>query len=416
MIPKQFRWILALCVTLLTVMACGQVSVGVITPTVVSAPGETPPVHIQESTGVSNTANPDSSTTPEVETAAPTDTPEVGFPAMAYVGRDGNLWVVEASSETPRQLTFDANPIGNENTAVEYSFLRLSFDGEYLAYRRDVSIPSDSGYDFTTGMWVMNLMTSEQRQILDVFAYGMDWKPGTHQLTYGTEVDINYYMNRGEPDPTLANGIRTIDLDSGEIREIVSPERGFTLSNPNWSPDGRFLSFTEVTGMEGSGFFAYYDFEGQQYVAWDEAIGRESWSPDGELLTYARHTYAATGDERLYLRSRQGEEQMIGLDYEGPAYATNPVFSPDGNQIAYLAFLEGPETQNATVMVLDLASDQARPLGQFEGVWELGWASDGSKLVFSIGPWESPQIIAINITDGSQMTLVEGSQPALAGW
>ena len=107
---------------------------------------------------------------------------------------------------------------------------------------------------------------------------------------------------------------------------------------------------------------------------------------------------------------------MIGPAYDGPAYATNPVFSPDGNQIAYLAYLEGPETDTATVMVLDLASDQARPLGQFAGVWELDWTPDGGQLVFSIGPWESPQIIAVKVADGSQMMLVEGSQPALAGW
>jgi Tol biopolymer transport system component len=352
---------------------------------------------------------------PEVETAVPTDTPQTNFPAMAYVGQGGNLWVLEAGGQTPRQLTFDANPIGNENSVVEYSFPRLSYDSEYLAYRQDISTPSESGYDFTTGMWVMNITTGEQRQILDVFAYGMDWKPGTHQLTYGTEVDINYFMNRGQPDPTLAIGIRSIDLDNGEIRELVSPERGFTLSNPNWSPDGRFLSFTEVIGMEGSGFFAIFDFENQQYIAWEEAIGRESWSPDGELLTYARHTYAATGEERLYLRPRQGEEQLIGPAYEGPAYATNPVFSPDGNQIAYLAYLEGPATQNATVMVLDIASNEARPLGQYEGVWELDWTPDGSQLVFSIGPWETPQIIAVKVTDGSQVILADGSQPALAG-
>jgi dipeptidyl aminopeptidase/acylaminoacyl peptidase len=416
MIPKQFRWILAISVSLLAVIACGQVSVGVITPTVVSAPGETPPVHVQETTGDSTNANPDSSPTLEAATAVPTDTPEADFPAMAYVGQDRNLWVLEAGSQAPRQLTFDANLIGNENTAVEYSFPRLSYDGQYLAYRQDVTTPSDSGYDFTTGTWVLNLTTGEQRQILDVFAYGMDWIPGTHQLTYGTEVDINYFMNRGQPDPALAIGLRSIDLDSGEIRELVSPERGYTLSSPNWSPDARVLAFTEVIGMEGSGMFAYYDFENQQYVAWDEPVGNVSWSPDGELLTYARHTYAASGEERLYLHPRQGEEQLIGPDYEGPAYATYPVFSPDGNQIAYLVFQDGPESQIATVMVLNLISDQARPLGQFEGVWELDWTPDGGQLVFSLGPWETPQIIAVNVADGSQVILADGSQPALAGW
>jgi Tol biopolymer transport system component len=118
----------------------------------------------------------------------------------------------------------------------------------------------------------------------------------------------------------------------------------------------------------------------------------------------------------LYLRPRQGDEQLIGPDYDGPAYATGPVFSPDGDQIAYLAFLDGPETNNATVMLLDITNGESRPLGQFNGLWELAWNPDGRQLVLSIGPWESPQIIALNVVDGSQTWLADGSQPALAGW
>jgi Tol biopolymer transport system component len=66
-------------------------------------------------------------------------------------------------------------------------------------------------------------------------------------------------------------------------------------------------------------------------------------------------------------------------------------------------------------MVLDLAGGEIKSLGQFEGVWELAWVPDGSHVVFSFGPWESPQIIALNIANGSQTVLAGGSQPALAG-
>jgi len=347
--------------------------------------------------------------------AAAVAIPEDSIPAMAYLGSDGNVWVLEAGSETPRQVTFDANPIGGDSAAVEYAFPSLSSDGTLLAYRRDVGTPSASGYDFTSGIWVANLTTGEQRQIMDGRPAGLAWKPGTHLLAYGTAVDMDYFISRGELDPALITGIRTIDLDSGETLELVAPEREYALNGPNWSPDGRFLAFTEVVNMEGSGLFAYYDLEGQEYVAWDEPVGRASWSPDGNLLTYARHTYAATGEERLYMRPRQESEQLLGPDYDGPAYATHPIFSPAGNQIAYLAYLEGPETQIATIMVLDLVGGEPKSLGQFEGVWELTWVPDGSHVVFSFGPWESRQIIALNLADGSQTVLAAGSQPALAG-
>jgi len=415
MLSNKFRWIIPLSVSFLAILACGQFSVGESTPTTVKAPGVTPATRTSAPTIVSTTPAPVSSPATELEPAATTAVPEVSIPAMAYLGPDGNLWVLEAGQETARQLTFDAHPLDGENVAVEYAYPRLSSDGALLAYRLEVGTPNASGYDFSSGLWVMNLATGEQRQILDGRSTGFDWKPGTHLLAYGTAVEMNYFITRGQPDPALATGINAIDLDSGETRELVAPERDYALSGPQWSPDGRFLAFEEVFNMEGSGFFAYYDLEGQEYVAWEEPVGGVSWSPDGNLLAYARHTYAANGEERLYLRPRQGSEQLLGPDYDGPAYATHPVFSPAGNQIAYLVYVEGPETQMATIMVLDLTGGEPNSLGQFEGVWELAWVPDGSQLVFSFGPWESRQIIALNLADGGQTVLATGGQPALAG-
>jgi len=115
------------------------------------------------------------------------------------------------------------------------------------------------------------------------------------------------------------------------------------------------------------------------------------------------------------MRPRQGSEQLLGPDYDGPAYATYPIFSPAGNQIAYLAVLAGPMTGIATLMVLDLAGGEPKSLGQFEDVWELAWVPDRSHVVFSFGPYKSRQIIALNLADGSQTVLAAGSQPALAG-
>jgi Tol biopolymer transport system component len=410
MLRNKLRWI-PLFLSLLAVMACGQVSLSLETPTPENTTGEAPTATIAVPTPVPTTPIPPTS---EPEPTA-TVVPENPIPSIVYVGLDGNLWVLEASNEMPRQLTFDANPIGNDSAAIEYSSPQLSSDGTLLAYNQDVGTPHAEGYEFTTGLWVVNLTNGELHQILGGHSTGFAWKPGTHLLAYGTAAEMDYFMNRGEPDPAFAEGIRAYDLDTGETQMLVSPERDYTLSRPTWSPNGRFLAFEEVFSMEGSGLFAYYDFENREYVSWDEAIGQVSWSPDGSLLTYARHTYAATGEERLYLRPRQGSEQLLGPDYEGPAYATSPVFSPGGDQIAYLVYPDGPETQNATVMLLDLEGGEPKPLGQFEGVWELIWTPDGSHVIFSAGPWESPKIIALNVMDGNQTILAEGRQPTLSG-
>ena len=181
--------------------------------------------------------------------AAAAAVPADPIPAVAYIGTDGDVWVLEAGGETPRQVTFDANQIGGEDAAVEYGSPRLSSDGTLLAYRMDVGTPSEGGYDFTSGFWVTNLATDEGRQILDGRPAGFAWKPGTHILAYGTGVELEYFMTRGEPDTALATGISAINLDSDETLELVAPERGYALYGPNWSPDGRFLAFEEVFNM-----------------------------------------------------------------------------------------------------------------------------------------------------------------------
>ena len=403
------HFFLVMIALMLASLACGSVEVGIVTPT--SEENSINSVDIQEPTSEVLVSTPEENiqTTEKVE-----DEPEYSIPTMAYMGPDDNLWVLEAGSQTPRQITFDANRTGGDGAKVVYLGSLLSFDGTLLVYYRDVDTPSASGYDSTYGVWVANLITGEHRQILEGRFAGMAWKPGTHLLVYGHEVDMDYSNPRDESDTAQTMGIHVIDLDSGETHYLVAAERGYALSVPNWSPDGRFLAFSESVSME-TGMFAYYDLENQEYVAWDESLGSASWSPDGSLLTYDRIYYVATGEERLYLRPRQGDEQLLGPDYDGPAFASQPVFSPAGDQIAYLARLEGPETDFATIMVIDLTGGEPKSLGQFEDVWEFSWAPDGTHLVFSFGLHPSRHIIALSISDGSQTMLAAGTHLTLAG-
>jgi len=398
---------------ILATLACGSVQVWIVAPTLEPSmqPTSDSPEPETELTVLDDV---DSHIVEESTSEPREEVPDYSIPTMVYMGPDDNIWLLETGSQTPRQITFDANRTGGDGDKVVYLSPLLSSDSTLLVYYRDVDTPSASGYDSTYGVWVLNLITGEHRQIMDGRFAGMAWKPGTHLLAYGHEIDMDYSNPRDESDTAQTMGIHAIDLDSGEIHYLVAPERGYALSRPNWSPDERFLAFSEMVSME-TGMFAYYDLENQEYVAWDDYVGRASWSPDGSLLTYDRIYYVPTGEQRLYLRQRQGSELLLGPDYDGPAYASQPVFSPAGDQIAYLAFLEGPERFIATIMVLDLAGGEPKSLGQFEDVWEFSWVPSGTQPVFSFGLHPSRQIVALNISDGSQTVLAAGTQPALAG-
>ena len=337
---------------------------------------------------------------------------------VAYIGADGNLWLADAAGGPPRQVTSDAAMPEAGGEVISYYFPKISSDGRYIAARRDAGVPISEGVKYQFGLWVYDTETGESRPVYedpDSPPAGFDWKPDTHLLAYGIGSDPNYFVIRGgKPDVNLTTGIYAIDLDSSASSLLVSPQNGYTLILPAWSPDGRFLSFDELIYMEGRGPFAYFDFENQVYIAWDDPLGNYDWSPDGSQLAYDRLSYTATGTELIFTRPRlDGAESQVSPDID-QGYAFYPVYSPDGQKIVYLANPGGPESLINILVVQDLATGEVRELGSYESVWYLEWSSDGKALVFSAGPYESQMVYGFNMVSGVATELAQGSQPTLA--
>jgi Tol biopolymer transport system component len=335
---------------------------------------------------------------------------------FTYIGSDGNLWLADASGGPPRQVTSDAILPSASGEVISYYFPKISADGRYIAVRRDAgeSIPEGLHYQFS--LLVFNTETGESIPVFEAAGSppaGFDWKPGTRLLAYAIGPDPNYFTGSG-PDASLATGILAFDLDTGATSLLVNPERGYALIQPVWSPDGSLLSFDELIYMEGKGPFAYYDFAAGEYVAWEEPLGNYTWSPDGSQLTYDRLTYTAQGIERIYSRARlEGMEAQLSPEPE-QGYAFCPLYSPDGQQIAYLFNPGGPENQTAQLVVQDLASGERRELGEYETIYSLEWSADGRALVFSAGPYDAQQVYAIDLATGTEIVLAKGSQLSLA--
>lgn len=345
----------------------------------------------------------------------PTNEPEETAGLLAYIGTDENVWLVNPSNGEQQQLTHDGATFqpGAERETTSYSVPQWSSDGRLLAFRKEVGTPTSQGYDFTFDLWVYDAASAQLQVVLagqQVIGYA--WQPGTWRIAYALPID-NQYFGRSGPATEYAQGIWVVDVETGNSAELVEPERGYTLVNPVWSPDGRLLSFEEVLYMEGRGKFAYYDMEAQQYVAWDEVLGFYSWSPDGEQITFDQLAYVPSGTERIFLRERQSQnEQVISPQLGAGGYAFMPVFSPQGDRIAYLADRDGMEGGRSTLMVSSLQSGETLQLGEFEGLWNLAWSPDGSRVAITTGPYESRRVVEVSLADGSARALGEGSQAA----
>jgi Tol biopolymer transport system component len=345
-------------------------------------------------------------------TPIPTETPLEPAGWIAFIGPDSNIWLVDASNGEQRQVTEDGvalDPSKQDQTIIAYEDPQWSSDGKRLAYKRQTGTPIESGYQYQDDLMVYELATGKSQPVLlDQQVAGYAWKPGADLIAYGSMIDIQYFLTN---DPQYAHGIWAVDIETGETSELVAPQGGRPLIWPHWSPDGRFLGFNEVLYMEGSGEFAYYNFVDQQYVAWKDAIGSYSWSPKGEQLAYDRMSYTPQGSERIWLNTRQKEnEQAFSPKYE-QGYAFGPVFSPQGDRIAYLSNMGDLENTQYALFVVDVNGSEGPSLGTFEQSWGINWSPDGKWLALNSGPYENRQIMLVSAEDGTTTVIAKGSQP-----
>ena len=365
---------------------------------------------------LSITPEPTNTNVPATPTVMPSETPtaepETTSSWVVYTGVDDNIWLVDSATGENRQITkgavsLDASLQSGE-PLTRYCCASWSPDGQQLVFQQETGIPLQSGFDTSFDLLLYDIAAGKSTHLIeDELISGYAWRPGGITIAYGRSIPTEYFINRS---PELAQGIWAVNAETGEKFELVKPERGLALSNPQWSPDGRFLSFEEVQNMEGRGQFAYYDLKNQEYVAWDDVIGSYDWSPAGGQIAYDRLPWIPLGGERIWLRDRQDGDESAVTQQLDPGYAFKPQFSPDGDWLAYTAELEGPESQQITIFVQKAPDGEPQNLGTFEQAGYLSWASDGTALLLTAGDYENRQILQLNPVTGESKVLAEGSQ------
>jgi hypothetical protein len=396
-----------LLIAALTLTACAA-------PAPASPPETQPPA--QATSAPSNTPAAPAETAAAEPSPAATQAPEQQPLWIVYTGRDGNLYLLDHTSGEQRQITSDAASYsgGNSGDTIQYLNAQLSGDGQFVAYRRDVGKPVASGLEFTFELWVYDTLAGQSRLLSENMpVVGLAWKPLTHLLAFGLQTEPDYFSLRGQVDSSKAKGIWAFNVDTSENFELVAPQSGHSLVQPQWSRDGRFLAFDEIVNYEGRGNFTYYDFEAQEYIPFGKALGIYDWSPDSNTLTYDYLTYAPSGEERIRLRPRlEDKETPLSPDYPA-GYAFWPRFSPQGDQIAYLAEVNDDDAEQYSLFVVPVSGGEPRLLGVFQQAIYPSWLPDGSGLILAVGSFDARQVIEV-LLDGSTRVLADGDAPALA--
>ncbi|MDE5653508.1 MAG: peptidase S9, partial [Muribaculaceae bacterium] len=179
----------------------------------------------------------------------------------------------------------------------------------------------------------------------------------------------------------------------------------------------------EFNGKSASNFIDI--MEGEPYECPMRPFGGAesfAFSPDGKQLVYvsrklAGKDYAFSTDSNLYLYDIEAKTTK-DLTPDNPGYDTDPAFSPDGSQLAWLSMATPKyESDKKRLMVMDMKSGEKRDLTAEWKYWpeEFAWSGDGKKIFFS-GYYEGTEpVFSIDVASCEIATLAEGMWDDPAG-
>jgi len=183
---------------------------------------------------------------------------------------------------------------------------------------------------------------------------------------------------------------------------------------PSFSPDGARLAFTR----RGELWMWARGGEARRIAKVDGNIERLSWSPDGTRLLFSEDR-----DDHSLVALLDADGQHLRYLDPGLGQSVEPIFSPDGNQVAFIRYQSPPPDAAPasgpywSIRIVDLATGAARALwsapagpgGRYYGTRSrnLFWSRSGLILF----PWERTgwvQVYALDAARGGEPRALTG--------
>lgn len=247
---------------------------------------------------------------------------------LLLLTNDGDVAVTEFGGDRQRVIM----------TGQDASWAVWSPDRTRAAF---MSVPEE-GEDWSAALWMLDADGGGQRMLADnAFRFGApSWSPDGLSLVYVTMDDFDRTLGRGWV------GLRMIDLETGERRDLTGRRFHFTTSVV-WSPDGRQIAFVErhiyrtedaqSLGVRGGDVFLLDLSTGESRNLTKGRIRDAywvSWSPRGDemLITTDVDGWASADPNRL-VRLDVTTGAIEDIETRG-IVTSYPYWSPDGTMFA----------------------------------------------------------------------------------
>lgn len=259
-------------------------------------------------------------------------------PALATPpGRNGMIVWQRESAESPPRL-WVANPDGsNARQVFRGTSRQAEFEGTFSPTEPDVvffSRGANPFRPFKEDLYRGDLATGAVTRVHDANTADIapTVSPDGTRLAYFAVTRARL----AEDAPPPPQRIHVVNVDGTQDR-AVSP-RGVLALDPDWSPDGTRIVYTEVRVADGraDNRLAIINADGTGRRPLTRHGGRNEinpkWTPDGQTIIFERLRQAGARSSIMAMPSAGGSPRVI---YDSRGWDTNPIPSPDGTRILF---------------------------------------------------------------------------------